>query len=147
MDKISTQRRSENMRHIRSTDMAPELIVRRLVHRLGYRYRLHKPGLPGKPDLVFASQGKIIFVHGCFWHQHASKRCRITRQPKSNTGYWLEKLQRNVKRDRSNLRSLRREGWSVLVIWECETKNHSRLIDRVSSFLSVLPPIRLRLKT
>ena len=110
MDKLTPQQRSENMRRIRSKGMEPELEVRRLVHRLGYRFRLHDKNLPGKPDLVFRSRRKVIQVHGCFWHQHNSTSCEITRKPKSNIHYWTPKLARNMARDLEHLKSLSRLG-------------------------------------
>lgn len=108
------------MRAVKSGDTTPELIVRRLVHGLGYRYRLHAGDLPGKPDLVLPRHGKAIFVHGCFWHRHRCSAGQST--PASRVNYWQAKFERNVARDRANLRKLRREGWSVLVVWECQTK-------------------------
>src|SRR5262245_61421886 len=99
MDKLTPKRRSENMRRIRSRDMEPELIVRRLVHGMGYRYRLHVKKFPGSPDIVFSRLRKVIFVHGCFWHQHEDPRCKISRMPKSNLDYWKPKLERNHARD------------------------------------------------
>lgn len=124
------------MRAIRSSDTSPELVVRRLVHSLGRRYRLHGQRLPGKPDLVFAGQRKIIFVHGCFWHQHPCSSCQDSRRPKSNTAYWLPKLERNVSRDAENLFRLKADGWRVLVVWECETKDRVRLSARLRRFLN-----------
>lgn len=121
-DKISPERRSANMRKIRHQDMTPELVVRKTAHRLGYRFRLHRKDLPGKPDLVFPKKLTVIFVHGCFWHHHEAPSCPISRTPKSNTGYWSEKLRRNVERDNTNCRKLRDMGWNVGVIWECEVK-------------------------
>ena len=124
---------SARMRRIRKTDTKPELIVRRLAHRLGYRYRLHRRGLPGTPDLVFPRLRKVIFVHGCFWHQH---HCRLGRkQPSTNPDYWLPKLARNVERDRSVRARLQDDGWSVLVIWECETRTPQHLPDLLVQFL------------
>ena len=134
-DKISTERRSENMRRIRSKDMKPEMAVRRLVHGMGYRYRLHRKDLPGKPDLVFPSRKKVIFVHGCFWHQHDDPKCLDGRPPKSNTSYWHEKLKRNVERDATHKKLLRVEGWNCLIVWECETKNLDKLRRTVKQFL------------
>lgn len=110
------------MSHIHSKDMVPEMIVRKLVHGMGYRYRLHQKDLPGKPDLVFSSRKKIIFVHGCFWHQHNDPKCKFAHTPKSNTDYWFPKLKRNVERDREHMKELEQLGWDVLVVWECETK-------------------------
>ena len=109
--------------------------MRRLVHSLGYRYRLHVRSLPGTPDLVFSRRRKIIDVRGCFWHQHHCGRCRI---PKARRSYWLAKLERNRRRDQRNLRALRRAGWRVLVIWECQTTvaQRARLRDRIVRFLA-----------
>lgn len=124
--------RSENMRAIRSKDMLPELTVRRVVHKSGFRYRLHRRDLPGKPDLVFSPRRKVIFVHGCFWHAHG---CKSAHTPRSNTDYWMPKLQRNRERDTKNLELLISEGWKVLVIWECETGDELALKKRVTAFL------------
>ena len=125
--------RSANMRAIRSKGMRPELKVRSIVHRLGYRFRLHRNDLPGKPDLVFASRRKVIFVHGCFWHSHG---CRISHTPKSNADYWGPKLERNVLRDQRNIQALRAAGWSSFVIWECETDDEERIRKRIVKFLN-----------
>jgi DNA mismatch endonuclease, patch repair protein len=135
MDKLSPERRSINMRQIRSKDMSPEMEVRRLLHSLGYRYRLHQKELPGKPDIVFPSKRKVIFVHGCFWHQHSAPNCKITRKPKSNESYWLPKLLRNVERDQRHKTTLHKLGFQVLTIWECEIKSRDNLIKRLKSFL------------
>ncbi|MBI5154395.1 DNA mismatch endonuclease Vsr [Candidatus Poribacteria bacterium] len=135
MDKLSKARRSENMRRIRAKDMRPEMFVRRTVHGMGYRYRLHSALLPGKPDLSFPSRHKVIFVHGCFWHRHRARACRISRLPKSNTGYWHPKLEANEARDKRHRRQLRKLGWDVLVIWECELGNVGRLRARIREFL------------
>ena len=124
--------RSANMRAIRSKDMKPELSVRSLVHRLGYRFRIHKKDLPGKPDLVFGSRRKVIFVHGCFWHVH---NCRKAHTPKSNIEYWQPKLQRNMVRDLKNLKALSEAGWETLIVWECEIERGLDLEDRLKSFL------------
>jgi len=115
--------------------MKPELTVRRIVHGMGYRYRLHRKDLPGKPDLVFAGRQKVVFVHGCFWHQHPDSSCRDARRPKSNADYWNPKLDRNTQRDSENIQRLEEAGWSVLVIWECETKDPEVLETRMRSFL------------
>jgi DNA mismatch endonuclease (patch repair protein) len=123
------------MRRIRSKDTAPEIIVRRLVFAMGFRYRLHQRDLPGRPDIVLARHRKIVLVHGCFWHQHARKACPIARAPKSNQGYWRAKLAGNVARDESNARLLRAAGWKVLTVWECETRSPARLFARLTRFL------------
>ncbi len=118
MDTISRKRRSEIMRRIKSKGTRPEITVRRLVHSMGFRFRLHVPNLPGKPDIVFPRLKKIIEVKGCFWHQHGV--CIDSRIPKSRVAYWRPKLIKNVIRDKRNLVRLRRLGWHVLVLWECE---------------------------
>ncbi|WP_279355663.1 very short patch repair endonuclease [Fundidesulfovibrio agrisoli] len=134
-DKISMEARSANMRAIHSKNMKPEMIVRKLVHRLGYRFRLHRKDLPGKPDLVFPGRHTVIFVHGCFWHQHPNPVCKDARPPKSNTEYWNSKLARNQDRDAKNIASLAAQGWRVLVIWECQTKDEMFLARTLVSFL------------
>jgi DNA mismatch endonuclease (patch repair protein) len=121
------------MGRVRSKDTGPELVVRRLVHAMGYRYRLHGKGLPGRPDLVFRSRGKLIFVHGCFWHLH--KGCALARLPKSRTDFWLPKLEANRLRDAKTQRALRRAGWKVLVVWECQLKSEARTRDTLRRFL------------
>lgn len=131
--------RSENMRRIRSRDMRPELAVRREVHGMGYRYRLHRSDLPGKPDLVFGSKRKVIFVNGCFWHQHPSRSCPIVRMPRSNLSYWAGKLRKNLERDRANVRNLSEMGWEVLIVWECELGDMGSLRARIKNFLEGLP--------
>ena len=135
MDKISEERRSFNMRAIRSKNMLPEIIVRRLTHSMGYRFRLHRRDLPGRPDLVFPSRRKVIFVHGCFWHQHADPECKISRMPKSNLEYWRPKLEGNVVRDSEHQLRLREQGWTVAVVWECETKDLKSLQAKIKRFL------------
>ncbi|NWH07333.1 MAG: DNA mismatch endonuclease Vsr [Alphaproteobacteria bacterium] len=137
-DKISPERRSANMRQIRSRDMKPEMAVRRLAHGMGYRYRLHRRDLPGKPDLVFGPRRAVIFVHGCFWHQHD---CRDGHNPKSNGGYWDAKLRRNVERDAEVRARLEADGWRVLVIWECEARDAEALRATLADFLGPVAPI------
>jgi DNA mismatch endonuclease (patch repair protein) len=134
VDKLTPKKRSENMRKIRSKDTKPEMIVRRLVHGMGYRYRLHGK-LPGKPDLVFSKKKKAIFVHGCFWHQHNDKNCKITRVPKSNLDFWIPKLEKTKKRDAENQSRLEDLGWKFLVIWECQISNAETLSKRLKKFL------------
>jgi DNA mismatch endonuclease (patch repair protein) len=134
MDTLTAAERSERMRRVRSKDTKPEMLVRRLVHRMGYRYRLHDRDLPGTPDLVFRSRSKIIFVHGCFWHRHG-RRCVYTRWPKSRLDFWKPKLEQNHERDKVVRRELRKLGWKVLVVWECQLKNSEALAERVRAFL------------
>ncbi len=129
-DKLTPERRSENMARIRSTDTKPEMAVRRFVHALGYRFRLHRADLPGKPDLVFPSRQKVIFVHGCFWHQHADRRCKIARRPKSSGDYWNAKLDRNVARDARVKRALKKFGWKTMTIWECQVRAGPKAFER-----------------
>ncbi len=121
------------MQRIKGRDTRPELRVRKLVHGMGYRYRLHRKDLPGKPDLVFAPRRKVIFVHGCFWHQH--RGCRAGRMPASNLDYWGPKLCRNLERDNMARTMLEQAGWDVLVVWDCETKDLEELSSRLDSFL------------
>ncbi|MGH9437967.1 MAG: very short patch repair endonuclease [Terriglobia bacterium] len=121
------------MRRIRSKDTKPEMAVRRLVHRLGYRYRLHRCDLPGRPDMVFQSRRKAIFVHGCFWHQHG--RCIDSHIPVSRRSYWAPKLRRNKKRDEKNIALLKTLGWRCLVVWECQVATSARLARRIKQFL------------
>lgn len=126
--------RSRIMRAVKGRDTSPEMIVRRLLHHLGYRYRLHRPDLPGKPDLAFPSRRKAIFVHGCFWHGHDC--ARGARAPKTNQDYWTAKIARNKARDADTIGRLRDLGWSALTVWECELKDRDVLADRLRSFLS-----------
>ena len=136
--------RSANMRAIRSKGMKPELAVRSLVHRLGYRFRIHRKDLPGKPDLVFSSRRKVIFVHGCFWHVH---NCRKAHTPKSNIEYWQPKLQRNKARDLKNLEILHEDNWETLIVWECEVEYRPALEDRLKKFLGETPNKFNRVRT
>jgi DNA mismatch endonuclease (patch repair protein) len=121
------------MRAVKGRDTSCELIVRRAAHSMGYRYRLHRKDLPGKPDLVFPGRRKVIFVHGCFWHQHDCPRG--ARSPKENQEYWLPKLRRNRERDVAHQARLRKLGWDVLVLWECEVKDRDALTTRIRVFL------------
>jgi DNA mismatch endonuclease (patch repair protein) len=125
--------RSENMRRIRSRDTGPEMVVRRLVHKMGYRYRLYRADLPGTPDLVFPARHKVIDVFGCFFHSHG---CKLSHVPRSNTGYWLPKLERNKRRDTEQHAALYELGWERLVIWECEVKVPDKLKQRIVKFLA-----------
>jgi DNA mismatch endonuclease (patch repair protein) len=135
-DKLLPDRRSENMRAIKSKDTLPEVAVRCLAHAMGYRFRLHRKDLPGKPDLVFPRKRKVIFVHGCFWHQHPDPLCPDSRAPKTRLEYWLPKLQRNSQRDADHTQALQSNGWNVLVIWECETRDKRHLASRLEAFLA-----------
>lgn len=123
------------MRAIRSKDMKPEMTVRQVAHRMGYRFRLHRKDLPGKPDIVFPGRHAVIFVHGCFWHQHPDPKCKDARAPKSNTDYWYRKLARNRSRDAANEEALIALGWRVLVVWECQIQNEEILKERLFAFL------------
>jgi DNA mismatch endonuclease (patch repair protein) len=133
-DVLTREQRSRCMSRIRAKHTRPELVIRRLVHTLGYRFRLHRRDLPGTPDLVFPRHRKVILVHGCFWHRHW---CRLGRpEPKQNAGFWERKLRGNVERDRRNLLELRRQGWKVLTLWECQLTDGNRLRRKLMSFLS-----------
>lgn len=133
MDTLTPGQRSARMALVHAKDTKPELAVRRLTHGLGYRYRLHRRDLPGTPDLVFPGRGKIILVHGCFWHRHIG--CALARLPKSRMDFWLPKLTANAERDARNLRALRRLGWSVMTIWECQARDTARLARRIRRHL------------
>ena len=137
-DNRSPESRSALMSRIGGKDTAPEMVVRRLVHALGYRFRLHRRDLPGTPDIVFPSRRKVIFVNGCFWHAHG---CRIGRPPKSRPEFWIPKLERNRSKDARNRRSLRASGWGVFTVWQCQTRFRDRLEARIVSFLG--PPGRI----
>ncbi|MGH8541827.1 MAG: very short patch repair endonuclease [Stenotrophobium sp.] len=136
MDKLTPQRRSANMAAIRSRDTKPEMIVRKLVYSMGYRYRLHAKELPGKPDIVLRPRRKVIFVHGCFWHQHSRATCTDSRQPRSRKSYWNKKLRGNVERDQQHVNALKNEGWKVLTIWECELQSNKALQRKLIRFLA-----------
>ena len=131
---LTKEQLSARMRRIRKVDTKPEMVVRKLVHGMGYRYRLHRRDLPGTPDLVFPRMRKVIFVNGCFWHQHD---CPLgAKQPSTNRDYWLPKLARNVERDRRSRAQLTELGWKVLAIWECETRAAKNLTSIIKTFLS-----------
>jgi DNA mismatch endonuclease, patch repair protein len=133
VDSLTPRQRSRVMARVRSKNTRPELLVRKLVFGLGYRYRLHKRTLPGCPDLVFAPRAKVIFVHGCFWHRHS--RCALARLPKSRIDFWVPKLEGNRLRDEKNKRALTRLGWKVLTIWECQLADTSHLSAVIRRFL------------
>ncbi|MBE0534524.1 MAG: DNA mismatch endonuclease Vsr [Phycisphaerae bacterium] len=132
-DHLSSEHRSWNMSRIRSTNTKPEMTVRSLVHRMGYRFRLHRKDLPGKPDLVLPKYKAVIFVHGCFWHRH--RGCKRCTTPVTNEEYWLKKLKGNAERDKRNRRLLKALGWKVIVIWECEARNAEGLRRKVKGKL------------
>lgn len=136
MDTLSTVERSQRMSLVRGKDTKPEMLVRRTLHGLGYRYRLHSKDLPGKPDIVFRSRQKVIFVHGCFWHRHPSRTCKLARTPKSKLEFWKPKLDQNRQRDIKNQRALSKMGWKYLILWECELNDEKGLARRLVSFLS-----------
>jgi len=132
-DTRTKEQRRRIMQAVRGKDTGPEWTVRRLLHVLGYRYRLHRKDLPGKPDLVFPSRKKTIFVHGCFWHAHG---CRYGQPPKSRLDYWLPKLERNKERDAEQVAQLETLGWKVLTVWQCETKDTETLTAKLTAFLN-----------
>jgi DNA mismatch endonuclease (patch repair protein) len=132
--KETPEQRSRIMRAVKSTDTAPELTVRRMAHRMGFRFRLHRKDLPGRPDLTFPRLRKVVFVHGCFWHGHDC--ARGARVPKRNRAYWLKKIAGNRDRDEKNLEKLAAAGWQSLVVWECTTRSESNLNGQVSRFLN-----------
>lgn len=134
MDKLTPQARSLNMSKIRAKNTKPELMVRSILWKMGYRYRLHKPSLPGKPDIFIPSIKTAVFIHGCFWHQHEG--CKRSFMPKSNLDYWENKLKNNVLRFDKVEEELTAAGFKVVVIWECETKNKGQLIDLIKKYLN-----------
>jgi DNA mismatch endonuclease (patch repair protein) len=134
VDSLTVAERSALMSRIRGKDSAPELRLRRLVHGLGFRYRLHVAALPGKPDLVFVSRRAVIFMHGCFWHRH--EHCPNARLPKSNVEFWINKLEENSARDARMVERLEQAGWRVMIVWECELSDLERVASRVKTFLA-----------
>ena len=131
-DPLTREQRSERMSRIRNVDTGIELEVRRMVYRMGYRYRLYGKGLPGRPDIVFRNRKKVVFVHGCFWHQHGCGRYRM---PKSRLKFWLPKLRINRARDQKVIRQLRKMGWKALIIWECQVKDQKTVSEMARKFL------------
>lgn len=132
-DTLTVKERSERMSRVRGVGTKPEMVVRRLAHGLGYRFRLHGKDLPGKPDIVFRTKKKVIFVHGCFWHRHPN--CKLARIPKSRRDFWVPKLEGNRKRDLRNQAALLKLGWRYLVIWECELGDLEVVAKEVETFL------------
>lgn len=133
MDNLSAEARSKTMAAVRSKNTTPEIRVRRMLHSLGYRFRIHCATLPGKPDLAFASRKKAVFVHGCFWHRH--RNCKHATTPQIHSEYWLKKFTANTSRDRAALRSLRRLGWQATIVWECQLKQPGKVAQRLVRFL------------
>ena len=131
-DTMTPAARSERMSRIRNRDTKVELRVRSLIHRMGYRYRLHRGDLPGRPDIVFSSRRKVIFIHGCFWHRHP---CHLGRMPKSRLDFWMSKLESNRIRDETNEALLKELGWDVLTVWECQWADQNTLATRIQNFL------------
>jgi len=137
MDTVSPEKRSRMMAGIRGKNTKPEMVVRKIVHAMGFRYRLHRKDVPGSPDLLFPRLRRAIFVHGCFWHQHAG--CKFAYMPKSNTQFWLAKLEGNSRRDARALTTLATLGWEVLIVWECEISDQAALTQKLNSFLDADP--------
>ena len=135
VDTLTKTERSERMGRVRCKDSKPEMVVRRLVHRMGCRYRLHRPDLPGSPDLVLPSRKKAVFVHGCFWHRHPDPACKLARLPKTRLDFWKPKLEGNRRRDRENELKLDEMGWEVLVVWECQTRDSKQLESNLRVFM------------
>ena len=136
MDSLTPEHRSWNMSRIRSGNTKPERLVRSLMHRMGYRFRLHRKDLPGRPDIVLPGRRTVIMVHGCYWHRHPG--CRFAYTPKSNLAFWQAKFSENVNRDQRQHNQLRELGWTVITVWECETKELTALAERLSS---EIPPL------
>lgn len=133
-DRISQERRSWNMSRIRGANTKPEILVRSMLHRAGYRFRLHDRKLPGRPDIVLKKYRTVVFVHGCFWHRHEG--CPAATTPKTRVEFWNEKFAENVRRDRRNARALAEAGWHVITVWECELKdNPSQVLARIQGIL------------
>lgn len=140
-DRLTAKRRSWNMSRIRGKDTSPELIVRRLLHRMGYRFRLHVKDLPGKPDIVLPKYKTVIFVHGCFWHRH--KGCKNCTTPTNRREWWLAKLNGNAARDKVHQRALRKLGWRSITVWECQAERETRM-ERLARKLADLVAATLR---
>ena len=132
-ERISPEQRSRNMARVKNKNTAPEIVVRKTLHRLGYRFRLHRRDLPGNPDIVLPRYRSVIFVHGCFWHGHD---CRRGNRPASHVDFWNTKLDRNIERDRKNAAALRELGWKILVVWDCRTKDQAELQSLLTTFFN-----------
>jgi DNA mismatch endonuclease, patch repair protein len=140
LDTLTPVERSRRMSAVRGRNTKPELMVRRLAHRLGYRFRLHRKGLPGRPDMVFSGRRKVVFVHGCFWHRHPDPTCALARLPKSRLEFWVPKLESNRARDQMTEARLAAMGWGVLTLWECQLRDPDAVAARLLDFLG--PPGR-----
>lgn len=134
-DHVSPEGRHRIMKAVKSKDTQPELFIRRLLHRKGYRYQLHRKDLPGKPDIVFYRRKKVIFIHGCFWHQHDSPTCPIAAKPSSNKAYWIPKLARNKERDAQALEMLHNSNWKTFILWECQIIDKAFLWNILKRFI------------
>jgi len=134
-DVFSKVKRSEIMRKIKGANTVPEMLVRSMIHRMGYRFRLHSKELPGRPDIVLPKHRKVIFVNGCFWHRHY--RCNRATLPDTNKTFWEKKIDRNVERDKEVRKKLRAQGWKVLTIWQCQIKNPTKMRRKIESFLEM----------
>jgi DNA mismatch endonuclease, patch repair protein len=137
-DTLSPRERSERMALVRRRDTGPERLVRSMLHKMGYRFRLETPRLPGKPDVIFASRRKVVFIHGCFWHRHDDPTCKLARLPKSRLEFWLPKLESNRERDERTRNELQRSGWNVGTVWECQLANLGAVQEKLRRFLG--PP-------
>lgn len=140
MDTVSKEQRSKNMAAIKGKNTKPEVAVRKFLHSLGYRYRLHKKDLPGRPDLYLKKYNTVIFIHGCFWHQHS--KCKYATVPKSNREFWVNKLKKNVERDIKNRKKLKDQGYNVIVLWECGVFNKSNGKVKADSLLKILEEMK-----
>lgn len=134
-DIVSPEKRSEMMSRIQGRNTAPEIAVRSLLHRMGYRFRLHRRDLPGRPDVVLPKHHVVVFVHGCFWHRHSG--CRFAYTPKTRKKFWKEKFEGNIERDRKVQRELRKQDWKVVVVWECETRSEGSLRKKLAKQLGM----------
>ncbi|RKX59739.1 MAG: very short patch repair endonuclease [Thermodesulfobacteriota bacterium] len=133
MDIFSREKRSQIMSRVSGKNTKPEIAVRSLLHNLGYRFRLHRKDLPGKPDITLPKHKKVIFVHGCFWHGHTD--CSRSKRPSTNEEFWREKLDKNIERDKASVKALEQLGWGVLTVWTCEVKDKDKLKTKLLSFL------------
>ena len=133
-DFFTKEKRSWIMSRVKGRDTKPEILVRSVIHRMGYRFRVHRSDLPGNPDIVLPRHGKIIFVHGCFWHGH--KRCPRSKRPTTNKSFWNEKLNKNIDRDKRQQKEIKNMGWKVLVVWQCEIRKPSKLLEKLERFLN-----------